>query len=155
MAKNAVARTDELDTLPVEAGTTQPVYEVEAGELLHHEIQALATEVGMEKEAATRDTSTIEAQIATLENKLEAEKNRRKYLAEVEAKVTRLIPEPQGYKARMDEAKKLDEAQIKNLEAQLAESNRIEESRNEASKSEYHKNEPKKIEHKPNEVKKV
>ena len=138
--------SDDLDTLPV---TQEPVYDVEVDELMHYELQILATEVEKEQRAAKEEAS-VDLKVKEIESKIAAEKAWDEKVAEVEAKVTRIVPKPKGYERRVEETRKLDEAQLKVYETKLDDSRKAE-----ARRVETHRAEPKRVEHKPNETKKA
>jgi len=130
MARNVSVRegseTERVDDPLPPYTTTGDVYDVQVP-LLHHEIQALETEVEKMKQAP-REEESVDKKIQEIESTIKNEQDFQQQLEEVEAKVGGPIDKTDAYDARLADARKANEAQLKVYKDQQAA--RIEKARN-------------------------
>jgi hypothetical protein len=120
MARNANAREGderpEVDPLPPYT-TTGEVYDVQVP-LMHHEIQMLETEVEKMKQLP-REEEDLDKKIQTIESTIKTEQDWNEQLSVVEGKVG-YVDKSEAYDARMADARKFNETQLKMLKDQQA-----------------------------------
>jgi len=123
-AREGEERPEDVDPLPPFT-TTGEVYDVQVP-LMHHEIQMLETEVEKMKQLP-REEEDLDKKIQTIESTIKTEQDWNEQLSVLEGKVG-YTDKSEAYDARMADARKYNETQLKVLKDQQAA--RLEKARN-------------------------